>query len=367
MSARTSPEADRETLERTKVAILAEGMAADPLVLRRLSDRLGGPLTLHEYPTTGGLTLELDQGVFVNAPFDEWYCRDASVALVEGADGSLSLASDVGVCDVRRVLPLPGYIGRPEVESIVMSHADRVRVSPISGCAFDCGFCDLGALQYERKGEPRVLAALDAALADKVLPARHVLISGGSPRARHDEWFLEQCETITRHSTVPVDVMFAPMPRAASAVDRLVDAGVQGVSINIELFSGTAGREVLGSKYRSTRTAFEATAERAVELLGRSGAVRSLIIPGLEPAKETLRGVEYLASLGVSPVLSPFRPSAGTRLASEAPPAKEMLAEILGESREIVHRFGLELGPHCGPCQHNTLTFPWDVSVPPSL
>jgi len=360
-----SSDVDQRALELTKVAILAEGVAVERHVLDGIAKRLGGPLTVHEYPTTGGLTLELDDGVFVNAPFDEWYCADASVALEEQMDGSLTLVSDAGACAVKRVLPLPGYVGRPAVESVVMSHADRVRVSPISGCAYDCGFCDLGTLPYEIKDDVRIIDALEVALADDNLPARHVLISGGSPRARHDDRFLEICEMIAKHLSVPVDVMFAPMPRAASAVERLVDAGVQGFSINLELFSEAAGTEVLGSKFRATRGAFEATATRAVDLLGRSGAVRSLIIPGLEPAEETLRGVEYLASLGVSPVLSPFRPSGGTRLSSSPPPSKEVLSAILDESRSIVRVHGVELGPHCGPCQHNTLTFPWDVSTAP--
>ncbi len=38
------------------------------------------------------------------------------------------------------------------------------------------------------------------------------------------------------------------------------------------------------------------------------GKVRSLMLVGLEPVEDTLRGVEELAKRGCDPILSPFRP-----------------------------------------------------------
>src|SRR5665213_2667872 len=62
--------------------------------------------------------------------------------------------------------PLPGYLdavlstGR-SARDLVMSHGDRVRLSPIKGCVYDCGFCDLGELRYERRDFAELREALD--------------------------------------------------------------------------------------------------------------------------------------------------------------------------------------------------------------
>ena len=96
--------------------------------------------------------------------------------------------------------------------------------------------------------------------------------------------------------------------------------------------------------------------------MGESGAVRSLIILGLEPVQSTLEGIEYLASVGVEPVLSPFRPAQGTALEAMKPIDPDSALHILSESRKLAAAHGLRLGPSCAPCQHNTLTFPWDRS-----
>jgi hypothetical protein len=166
---------------------------------------------------------------------------------------------------------------------------------------------------------------------------------------------------VVRASPLPVDVMFSPTVDDVLLVDRLVDAGVHSFSINLEVFSTSAAASLLRTKQVLTRGRFAETVSRAVELLGSTGQVRSLIIPGLEAVDETLEGVEFLAGLGCDPVLSPFRPSDGIALASRPPPSVADLTEVLHESRRIVARHGVALGPECVPCQHNTLTFPWDV------
>ena len=357
--------ATRATLERVKAHCLSTGLRVSVGALDHLSASGSETLTIHEYPTTGGLTLLLEEGVLVNAPFDEWFCVDAVVALDLDEDGLFLALGDDRVA-VNGVLPLPGYLdradsqGRP-VSDVAMSHADRVRVSPVVGCAYDCGFCDLPALRYQLRSSAQIVEAMEVAFADAALPARHALISGGSPRRGDVEDFISVCSEIIQASPVPVDVMFSPTIDDVSIVERLVAAGAHSFSINLEVHSTSAGAEALRTKQALTRKRFVDTVERAVQLLGSGGRVRSLIIPGLERPEDTLEGVELLASLGCDPVLSPFRPSAGIALSARRPPSAEELLEVLEGSREIVARHGVALGPECVPCQHNTLSFPWDV------
>jgi hypothetical protein len=367
----------RAELEAVKTVALACGVRLTTETLTRLGGH--DALTVHEYATTGGITLELPHDVLVNAPFDEAFCADSPLAL-ETSDDGLTLELGDTVVPVRSVLPLPGYLDATAADgnlasATVMSHADRLRVSPIEGCAYDCHFCDLGTLRYVTRPAAQINAAIDVALQDEALPARHLLISGGSPsRAPAQQAYFEQtCLEIVRHvrqrtagRTEPfeVDIMMTPKADGPAFVERMVEAGVTSFSFNVEVYSERGAREHLPLKHKLSRAFFEPTIARAVELLGReSGHVRSLIIPGLETERETLEGIEWLAEMGVHPVLSPFRPALGTRLEQAAPVDPVLLTHVLEASREIVARHGVALGPHCVPCQHNTLTFPWDGSV----
>ena len=143
--------ADQRFIERVKATALATGLR----ISESLLTELGGPdrLTVHEYATTGGVTLELPHGVLVNAPFDEPSCASTPLRL-ERVDGAIALVLDLDWVPVRRILPLPGYLAATDeagsrVTDTVMSHADRVRVSPIVGCVYDCHFCDLASMRYQ--------------------------------------------------------------------------------------------------------------------------------------------------------------------------------------------------------------------------
>lgn len=357
----------KERLERLKASCLSTGISLTARAARALRGPEASDLSIHEYPTTGGLTFVLSNEVYINAPFDEPFCENADVVFDVSEDDEGFRVSYRGASfPVERVLPLPGYLlardamGR-RVTDVMMSHADRLRCSPFVGCAYDCGFCDLPGETYEGRDAERILAAVQVAAADANLPPRHMLISGGSPRKAHYAFFAETCESIIQGSPIPVDIMMSPMIDGTGFIDRMIDAGVEGFSINIELFSDDAGRAYLGNKYRTTRDHFDTFIAHAVDRLGSSGHVRSLIIPGLEPMEATLAGVEHLASMGVDPVLSPFRPASGTELSHLSPPSADDIYELLQEARSIAAKYDVNLGPGCIPCQHNTLTLPWDT------
>ena len=356
----------RASLERIKISCLSRGLRVTPEAMAVLVGSQGPTLTLHEYPTTGGLTVELPGEVYLNAPFDETFCGDAEVRLETDGAGALALVLGADLAPVLRVLPLPGYLEDRDsqgrlVREVTMSHVDRVRVSPVTGCVYDCGFCDFPGMKYGLRSPRQLVEGLRIAQVDPVLPVRHVLISGGSPARTHYGAFEEVVWAVVAASSLPVDLMMSPMVGNLDFLDRMVACGLAGFAINLELHSPEAGLTAMGGKYRATRSQFAETVGRAVKLLGAGGRVRSLIIPGLEPMEETLRGVEALAALGCHPTLSPFRPAAGTRLAGQPPPSAAFLSEVLDRSRAIVARHGVRLGPDCVPCQHNTLAFPWDL------
>ncbi|MDD5586921.1 MAG: radical SAM protein [Alphaproteobacteria bacterium] len=322
--------------------------------------RLGRPLTLSSLPTTSGVTFRLEGAGYVNAPFADPFAKNARFKIDH--DGSGFVLRRIGFVEDHPVdvLPVPAYAKRNKAapgNRIVMTHADRVRLSPVSGCAFRCGFCNIPSEPYGLNEHEILLQGLLSALGDPDLPAAHAFISGGTP-ARRDQPFLDAaCELLLRTSPVPVDVMMTPRPEDPLFVDRLVGRGVFGLAINIEFF-GERGRAFIPEKNRIGLPVYGRAIERAVELTGGKGRVRSLLVTGVEPPEATLAGVRWLAERGCDPVLSPFRPAPGTLLAGHPAPSASFLAVLWRRAGKIARRHGVEIGPRCVPCQHNTLAFP---------
>jgi len=363
-----------------KLSLLAEGVRLSPAASAALTAD-GRALSVFEYPTTGGVTLEVPGAGYINAPFDGPFATTARWVLDVDVDADVDATTDApdpvfvlrdGEARVpARPLPLPGYIGARDsqgrrVDAVVMSHADRARFSPVQGCAFRCQFCDAYTDDYVFHPLERLLEAARIALADPVLPVRHVLISGGTPPRPDVPALMELCAALTEALPLPVDVMYTPRDSADGIVARLAEAGVHGLSINLELFGEAATRRIAPQKAAIGRAVFGRHIEDAVARFPGADRVRSLIIVGLEPLEDTLAGVRWLCERGCQPVLSPFRPSPGTPLATAPQPSVALLRAAWEETQEIADRHGLRPGPACVPCQHNCIALPDPDPVPRS-
>ena len=351
---------DRDLLLHLKTHCLATGIQVEAGALDVLSHHGELPLTVHEYATTGGVTLKIGD-VFVNAPFDDWFSDRSEATLAHDDNGFVVRFRNHEIAT--EVLPLPGYLDavndRGEaVTATTMSHCDRIRVSPITGCYLDCGFCDFPALRYTRHDAAEVLASLEVAKADRNLPAHHVLISGGSPGPKHYEWFDDTLVKIIEGAGLPVDVMMSPRDGSLDHVHRLIAAGAGGFSFNLEVFGADAASTIMPRKHLRSTPHLARTVEAAVSGVGSQGRVRSLVIVGLDQWQDTLDAITFLCSLGCEPVLSPFRPARDTRLERWEPPTEKFLLDIHEAAIEIAATQGLLIGPRCIPCQHNTLVIP---------
>jgi pyruvate-formate lyase-activating enzyme len=352
---------DVEYLFDLKVHCLSSGIRVDPGVVPVITRGGELPLTIHEYATTGGVTIKIDD-FYLNAPFDDWYCERSRAVLALGGDGQLEVryADRAVPCEV---LLLPGYLnrtnalGRPVVET-TMSHGDRIRVSPISGCTLDCRFCDLPALRYTRHSAEQMLASIEVAKADRNLPAHHMLISGGSPGPAHFDWFDDTLVEVIANSGLPTDVMMSPREGDLDYIERYARAGVHGFSFNLEVYGQERALEIMPRKHTRSTPHLARTIETALSAVGGSGRVRSIVIVGLEEIGPTLEAIDFIASLGADPVLSPFRPAQNTQLERWEPPTEAYLRAVHDGALAIADTYGVRLGPRCIPCQHNVLVMP---------
>jgi len=357
---------DLTEVEKLKIGLMTHGMVVTSSAREAMAGDTNAPLTLADYASTSGISMELEQGIWVNAPF-----KDHNPNFVnDNVDYELSFTNGLFFVTFEdreikaRPIPVPAYHtgkasnGEP-YRNLAITHTDRVRISPIEGCAIVCKFCDLPyEFRYRTKDVNDLVESVKVALEDQIQPARHVLISGGTPRPEDYDYQNEVYRAVaSAFPGVDVDVMMVPMPGLLDA-QKLKEVGINGLSINLELYNEERARKIMPGKYKASRKLYFDFIEQAVPFFGE-GKVRSLLMVGIESLEDTLKGVEALAQRGCDPVLSPFRPDPSTPMRTELPPSEDFLKEVYFRSREIVERYpGVKLGPRCIPCQHNTLTFP---------
>jgi radical SAM superfamily enzyme YgiQ (UPF0313 family) len=251
------------------------------------------------------------------------------------------------------------------VTQFVVSHADRVRLSPLVGCSMKCNFCnipfDVPISRYELRSIERCVDALRIGVNDPVQPAQHIMISGGTPKPKDVGHHRELYAQILRAFTdIPVDIMMVP-EKGIFDLEQLSRLGVSELSINLEVFDPELERSVARGKYHVGRSHYLEFIERAARALG-PGKVRSMLMVGLEPMESTLAGVRAIAERGGVPVLSPFRPDPSTPLRDARPSTFEELRETYLRARDLVTGMGSSLGPGCPPCTHNTVSFAEDAN-----
>lgn len=350
-----------------KLYLLAHGVSIDPEAERVWSERYQGPMSLSEYASTSGICLYTANGCYINVPFVESFTQASEARFI--FDGEFAVVLREKRVPVS-VIPVPAYhrSSFPEGEvqhpftSIGVTHTDRCRISPIDGCSWVCTFCDLPyEKRYKKRAKQDLLKVIELAKDDILAPARHILISGGTPRADDEAWIDEVYAFIAGGSPLPVDVMM-PARSEMSYPAWLRSVGVNMLSVNIEVWSVDRARRIIPNKFRlHGRDHYLRYIEKAVEAFG-VGFVQSLIVFGsaIEPVESTLDGVRALVERGCIPVLSPFRPDFTTPMGKQPPAGVDEMRTVYLETFEICSRShtGVKPGPRCVPCQHNTVAFP---------
>jgi hypothetical protein len=371
-----------------KLEVLAHGIQISDTAKGAWDERYAGPLTLAEYASTSGVALHTEAGVWMNAPFIEQFARDNASVVLDFQNERFVLLWE-GQATFVVPTPVPAYHdqkfgdgaqGYPYTR-LGVTHTDRCRVSPVQGCAWVCTFCNFPYdFRYAKMRKEELLQVIRVAVHDRLSPARHVLISGGTPKLEDEAWIDEIYLCLAREAGVPVDVMMpARMDLACPA--RLRAGGVNLLSVNLEIWDERRALRVTPNKARLLgRKHYLDYIEEAVKAFG-VGYVQSLMVFGraIEPIENTLEAVGALAERGCMPVLSAFRPDPITPMGRESPATVEEMRRLYGESLEICMRSGTgaKLGPRCIPCMHNTLTFPdgtdfyveegADLTTPPTL
>lgn len=356
--------------QQLKFELLAQGAVISPEARRVLNNLTReGRLSPADYASTSGIITRLDGVEWVNVPIEENnpnFVAATPYTFDYHPEGFF--VHGAGLEAEAEFWPLPDYHatagpnGRP-LNNYVFTHGDRVRLSPTIGCAMECTFCNIPYDDPYAGVKPidAMLHAVRTAFEDAIQPARHMLISGGTPGPPHVGALREvYYRVLEEFSPAGVDIMMVPVDGLFDLpmLDRL---GVNEFSINLELWDEKLASTVMRHKYRQGRQHYLDFLEKAADVLG-GNRVRSMLMVGIEPLESTMEAVEAIAMRGCVPVLSPFRPDPVTPMASAPPPSAEDLRVAYERGREITSVHDVILGPSCDPCTHNTIAFSSAVS-----
>lgn len=126
--------------------------------------------------------------------------------------------------------------------------------------------------------------------------------------------------------------------------DRLIELGCDHFSLCFEFWKPDYFQRLCPGKarvfgQRAFFNALEYTASRMPK-----GAVSGEIIAGLEPLEDTLRAIDYIASLGAFPTVCIFRPTIGSDLEGQPPPRFEDMRVVMRHVYEACMKHGIPIG-----------------------
>lgn len=312
---------------------------------------------MDDYITCSGITLVyLDE--YATVGVDD----NSNIKLI-AKDGELFISEEGEQLIKTKVITPPEYM-RDEIviegKTICVycnTYTDRLRLQLISGCMNKCKFCNAKEFKYEFNSITGLEKALQIGLSQSEV--RHILISSGSSKIEDLPKITEMYTYFAnKYSHLDLDVMMTPRGFDSYVDDSqyedyllyLKSIGISGLSINMELNNEDYLKRFCPEKAKIGQENYLKFLSLAVKIFGKD-KVRSLLIVGIEPLEETLKGVEKLAKIGVNPVLSPLFPYGEANF----PPKADLFIRARELSEQICEKYNIELGPLCKPCAHNTL------------
>lgn len=349
-----------------KFGLFAEGLTLTDRAWIAIRDLTGTEsISSADYASTSGVILRLDGDVWVNAPVSRHNSNfvDAPPYRLDFDQGFV--VEGAGLISAAALWRQPAFHGTsgPDgspLNNLVVTHADRVRLSPLRSCAMTCDFCNIPfddpLSSYRLKPVESAICGIRAAVEDPVQPAGHLLISGGTPKPKDTAALLDTyLQILDMFPQLPVDIMNVPLSGLFDWERLDATGNFREVSINIEIFDREVARRLTPHKFNRGLSFYLREIETAVGALG-TGRVRSMLLVGVETMEATLAGVRSITERGGVAVLSPFRPDPGTPMSSHPPPSQSDMLETYLRAEELVGSLGGSLGPGCTPCTHNTLT-----------
>ena len=255
-------------------------------------------------------------------------------------------------------LPIKYTKNSIDIHRIGYLTTDRLRIKHTSSCVFKrkglgCSFCHITCTSNIIFPLEDIYETISCYQKNSVF--RHFLIGGPSNTYENEAYYVEKIARYIRSiSNKPIYVMSIP-PINLDVLTEYHMAGVTEIAFNIEIFNRAIAKAIMPGKGDIPIEQYEAALKKSSLLFGVQNT-RSMLIIGLDSKESFFKGIEYLCQMGVTPMISPFRPMEDTLLKDFVPPTIEYILDAYNKAKEICEKYQIELGPQCTFCQNNTLT-----------
>jgi radical SAM protein (TIGR04043 family) len=248
------------------------------------------------------------------------------------------------------------------MSSVVSAHCDTSLYTAIyqGGCDYwqgdqMCAFC---AMKIDQKSKWRsvesIIEVAKVALEENALAE---ISFGGGTRLAEDKSARHKADAIEAFKKeVPMKCCVEmAAPDTDDWLDRLKDAGLDSILLNLELWDEEVRRRIMPGKSAITRERYLAALAHAAKILGPNQA-SSQIIVGLEKLEDTVTAIRAVADAGAIPMPVVFRPLPGTSLADHTTPSVDDVLVAFDAAAEAIHASKLLAGEArsgcalCGAC-----------------
>jgi hypothetical protein len=232
----------------------------------------------------------------------------------------------------------------------------------------ECYFCSLAP---NRKTEtyfvdtitPKIaVAVLNTALESDPGLFKQIMLVGGNI-ANYDLGFeknleiIEQLDKAQNHlpKTERLEIHVATMPpRNFELLNELCGLNAR-ITINLEVFDDNIFESLCSGKSRDYgRKNLKLALEYAAKSLSGK-RVHSILIPGLEQISSTIEGLNFLPSIGVTPIINVFHNDRGSQMENHPRPSYNDLLRVALELEKVYQKFNLT--PYWNGCGRNSLDF----------
>jgi hypothetical protein len=181
------------------------------------------------------------------------------------------------------------------------------------------------------------------------------MIGGGSGKIGNETALISKISRyISTHYKLPIYVMCLPITKKEDLI-KLKTSGVTEIAFNLEICERNIAKLIMPGKGRISFSTYIEALQRAVQVFGATGQVRSALLVGLDKEDDLYATIRLLCGIGVAPILSYLRPIENGIFKYYVGPTADETKLIYQKSEEICQSYNLSLGPSCKICQNNTL------------
>lgn len=346
---------DNHMLE-LKIMLLSHGITISEEA-KLFLDRTSGI----NYEEFSAIDLILDNKYYINVPY-QTNLSELSPFEIKIINNQLFLFyrnSRLKPAVVRGIDPIANHFSKNGIMYSDFSYLgnDRLRINHRLGCFYkqkscSCNFCDLDDNNRNIDLEDIKEAIDEYGNCNNI---NHYLIGGGSNSIDDDFRFVcTIAKYLKQKSNKHINLMSLPI-KDKTILNNLKESGVTEVTFNIEVYDRNLAKLYMPGKGRIELNTYLVALKNSVEIWGNTGNVRTIFIVGLESKSSLLQGIEEVCKIGVSPILSLFKPIEGTPLSYILPPSDEEILDIVTQAENICRKYKIQLGPSCSFCEDNTL------------